>query len=218
MKNLGIILTFVFGLIGCEGTSELFKKNEYYELPVSTKTQLNETDTLVFKNENLILDSFIVKNIVKGNWQLALSGTSGKEPYAFHEFEYIMINNIHDSFDSFFRYNSMITQSDGNYGEGANSLEKSCDSLIIGIEIGTRNIWNATYENASKDYLPILNWYNQKGFEFTKAHSVLIINNVEYFDVQEFTSTSGVKTILYDYEFGIIEYTDSENHIWTRLK
>jgi hypothetical protein len=185
-------------------------------LPDSKKTQLNETDTLVFINENSILDSFVVKNIVKGNWQLALSGTSGKEPYAYHEFEYIMINSIHDSFDNF-RYNLMISQSDGNYGEGANSLESSCDSLIIGIEIGTRNIWDVTYEDASKDYLPTLNWYSQKGFEFTKTFSTMTLNNVNYSDVQEFTSTSGIKKILYDYKFGIIEFIDCENHIWTKL-
>jgi hypothetical protein len=107
MKKLAIILTIVFVLIGCEGKNELFQKNEYYKLPDSKKTQLKETDTLVFINDNSILDSFIVKNIIKGNWQLALSGTSGKEPYAFHEFEYIMINNIHDSFDNL-RYKLMI--------------------------------------------------------------------------------------------------------------
>lgn len=217
MKNTGILLTLIFGLIGCEGLHELLQKNEYYKLPESKKTQLNKTDTLIFINENLQSDSFVVKNIVKGNMQLALSGTSGKEPYAFHEFEYIMINNIHDSFNSF-RYNLMITQPDGNYGEGAGSLETSCDSLIIGIIVGTRNIWNVTYENASKDYLPTINWYSQKRFEFTKAHSSVTLNNVTYTDVQEFSSTSGIKKILYDYKVGIIEFIDAEGHIWIKRK
>jgi hypothetical protein len=90
--------------------------------------------------------------------------------------------------------------------------------LIIGIKIGTRNIWNVTYDNAPKDYLPILNWYSQKGFEFVKAHSSMTINSVNYSDVQEFSSTSKLKRILYDYKFGIIEFIDSGNHIWTRLK
>ena len=205
MKNIGVIMILVFGLIGCEGTNELFQKNEYYKLPDSKKTQLTETDTLIFISENSNLDSFIVKNIVKGSWQLALNGTSGKEPYAFHEFEYIMINNIHDSFDNF-RYNSMITQADGNYGEGANSLETNCDSLIIGIIIGTRNIWDVTYENAPKDYQPIIKWYSQSGFEFVKTNSTMTINGEIYTDVQEYSSISKIKTIFYDYENGIIEY------------
>lgn len=217
MRNIGIIMFLAFGLISCKEINELFQKNEYYKLPASKKTQLNEGDTIIYKNENSIADSFIVKNIVKGNWQLALSGTSGKEPYAFHEFEYIMINNIHDSFDNF-RCHLMFTQADKNYGEGAESFERSCDSLIIGIEIGTRNIWNVTYEHAPKDYLPILNWYNQKEFEFVKTHSTITIKGVNFSDVQEFSSTSKIKKILYDYAFGIIEYIDSENHTWTKVK
>jgi len=217
MRNLGVILTFIFGLIGCNGINELFQKNEYYKLPDSKITQLSETDTLVFISDNSILDSFIVKNIVKGNWQLALSGTSGKEPYAFHEFEYIMINNIHDSFDNF-RYNLMIKQTDGNYGEGANSFETICDSLIIGVKVGTRNIENVTYNDAPKDFLPIINWYSQRKFEFVISHSILTVNGVTYEDVQEFTSASKIKTIYYDYDYGIIKFVDLDNHTWIKVK
>jgi hypothetical protein len=216
MKNLGILLTLILGLISCDGMNAFFQKNEYYDLPDSKRTQLHETDTLVFINENSIRDSFIVRNIIKGNWQIALGGTSGKEPYSYHEFEYIMINNIHDSFDNF-RYNAMIAQSDGNYGEGAIPLDKSCDSLIIGIETGKGNLWNDN-KDPSTNYLPSIKWYKQKGFVFSKAHSTMIINNISYADVQEFTSTSGIKKILYDYKSGIIEFLDSENHRWTKIK
>ena len=217
MRNISLKLILILGLVSCEGINELYQKNEYFKLPDSKKTQLSEIDTLVFINENSILDSFIVKNIVKGYWQLALSGTSGKEPYAFHEFEYIMINNILDSFDNF-RYNLMITQTDGNYGEGTNSLETSCDSLIIGIKIGTRNIWNVTYEDAPKDYLPIIKWYNQHEFEFIQTNSTMTINGKIYTDVLEYSSLSKIKKIFYDYESGIIKYIDSDNHTWIKIK
>jgi len=213
MKSTIIIFGFALIAIGC---SEILQDNEYYKLPDNYKTELEESDTLIFGNEELQRDSFVVVNIVKGNMQLAISGTSSKEPYAFHEFEYIMIKNINDQFDSF-KYNTMITQADGNYGEGTSSLETSCDSLIIGIRVGTQNLWDVTYEDAQKGYNPLINWYSQKYFDLIEKIDSTTIGKYDYSDILEFSYDNGVKKLLYDYKVGIVKYVDSDNKTWLRI-
>ena len=213
MKKIIIIIGLSFLQICC---NEFFQINEYYRLPEKYKTSLNESDFLIYKNENGQVDTFLVKNIVSGNLQSALSGVSSKEPYAFHEFEFIMINNLSDSFDSF-RYEIMISQKDGNYGEGTKQLEISCDNLIIGIRIGTRDIENINFDKVTRDFRPLINWYGQKYFEVIQTHDSLIIGQKSYTNIVELYYDNGIKRIFYCYNEGILKYIDSEGEAWIKI-
>ena len=43
------------------------------------------------------------------------------------------------------------------------------------------------------------------------------IGNKEYSDILELSFDSGIKSIFYDYQKGIVKYIDSEGHIWMRI-
>ena len=213
MRVTFIVIAVIFL---CSNCSNLFEDDEYYYLPDNYKTDLQESDTLVFDSEKGSIERFIVKNIIKSYHQWALSGANGKGPYSFDEFEYIMINNVNDSFDTF-GYNQIISQADGNYGEGAGNMETSNDTMIIGVRLGTRNWYDISYAEGSKDYIPQVNWYKQKFFTKSKIHETINIGEKDYYNVIEFAYPSGIKTIFYDYKKGILKYIDNNDETWIRI-
>jgi hypothetical protein len=214
LKCIGFII--LLSISGCDELNELFQGNEHYTLPEIYKTSLKEGDTLIFKSSTNENDTFVIKNIVTGNIQLALSGTSGKEPYAYHEFELIIIANIKDSYSGIC-YNKLITQQDGNFGEGAHAdLNTDCLYQAVGISVGLRDLWNVTYEDADKDFTPSINWYGNKGFVYAVSHETIIIKDITYHNVLEFTSDSNIKRLFFSYQQGILEYVDSNNIAWIK--
>ena len=205
-----ILISILIFLAACRPV----EGDKTYNLPSEYKTELEDGQIIVFKNQFNIHDTLIVRKVLNGFRETSTTGTWGKPPFDIFEFQNVYIHDINDTLSEWTQ--SILNSEESTYGDFNNPPELLNDFIctVTGLD--------DLYSAAGIEYNSKLSWYKLWEAEINNYYEKNLsieIGNQKYNNVYKFLSDTGqIETMYFTYKDGYLKYDLRNGEKWERIE